>query len=326
MLAQQSICSGSIHSYAVDESENNGQGTLGSVYTWQISGGDFLGEITVQTPSSNHIEIDWGATSAGVYNLEVVESNALGCQSSQNIEITLINLEEWSLSDQYLCPDQESIWVEGPEGMQSYEWKDETGNILAQTPYFSIAEEGQFSLRVQQDDCTITEVFSVIRVNYPHVQFEVVDDQDIWIEAIGGKPPYQYQLLDTDGNLVRDWQSNPLFTNLESGTYQARVRNTEGFCKVQLDVYLIPITNVLTPNNDGLNDVWDIRFLENKGLIRATIYDKYGKTLAELSPYTTLIWDGKYKQRSIPTTTYWYILEFENDNKIYGMILIKNGK
>ena len=77
----QTICIGSIEFYQVDYLENGGQGTTGSTYTWSITSGAFAGTLTPnQGPSgsTNRIQIDWGASPAGPYVLEVVET-ANGC-------------------------------------------------------------------------------------------------------------------------------------------------------------------------------------------------------------------------------------------------------
>jgi len=77
----QILCIGTIQPYQVDYLENGGQGTTGSTYTWSITAGPFAGTITTnQGPSgsSNRIVINWGASPAGNYVLQVIETNN-GC-------------------------------------------------------------------------------------------------------------------------------------------------------------------------------------------------------------------------------------------------------
>jgi hypothetical protein len=77
----QIICEGDVKNYQVDYLENGGAGTTGSTYTWSITTGGFAGTIlTNQGPgsSSNRIQIDWGATAPGDYELTVLETND-GC-------------------------------------------------------------------------------------------------------------------------------------------------------------------------------------------------------------------------------------------------------
>jgi len=77
----QIICEGDVKNYQVDYLENGGAGTLGSTYTWSVTTGGFAGTIlTNQGPgsSSNRIQIDWGPTAPGDYELTVLETND-GC-------------------------------------------------------------------------------------------------------------------------------------------------------------------------------------------------------------------------------------------------------
>jgi uncharacterized protein YaaQ len=77
----QIICEGDVKNYQVDYLENGGAGTLGSIYVWTLTTGGFAGTIlTNQGPggSSNRIQIDWGPTAPGDYELTVLETND-GC-------------------------------------------------------------------------------------------------------------------------------------------------------------------------------------------------------------------------------------------------------
>lgn len=86
------ICVGSTEPYQVDYTENGGQGTTGSIYSWSITSGSFTGTIaTNQGPSgsSNRIEINWGTSLAGNYILQVIETN-IGCPGTPiELNITL---------------------------------------------------------------------------------------------------------------------------------------------------------------------------------------------------------------------------------------------
>ncbi len=89
----QVICIGETRPYRVDYLENAGAGTTGSTYTWAVLTPGFLGTIaTNQGPgaSSNAISINWGATPAGLYVLQVIETNG-GCPGTPmtlNIQLT----------------------------------------------------------------------------------------------------------------------------------------------------------------------------------------------------------------------------------------------
>jgi gliding motility-associated-like protein len=77
----------------------------------------------------------------------------------------------------------------------------------------------------------------------------------------------------------------------------------------------IYIPNVFTPNNDGINDVFEVKgsYIEN---IEVTIFNRWGN---ELYTWKDLNegWNGEYKGELVPDGTYFYIINvvFENREK-----------
>jgi len=62
-----------------------------------------------------------------------------------------------------------------------------------------------------------------------------------------------------------------------------------------------------TPNGDGIDDTWDIPGLkEYYPDATITIYDRYGKKVAEYKGSAENGWDGKYQGRDMPSTDYWF--------------------
>ena len=89
----QVLCFGSQEPYCVDCPAASPNGTPGSTYAWSVISGPFAGSITVNPafPSQNHILIDWAASPADDYVLQVIETNAQGCAGDPmelNIQIT----------------------------------------------------------------------------------------------------------------------------------------------------------------------------------------------------------------------------------------------
>uniref|UniRef100_UPI0037C14152 T9SS type B sorting domain-containing protein n=1 Tax=Flavobacterium sp. TaxID=239 RepID=UPI0037C14152 len=65
-----------------------------------------------------------------------------------------------------------------------------------------------------------------------------------------------------------------------------------------------------TPNGDGINDTWNIVGL-NQANAKLYIFDRYGKLLKQLSPTdTSQGWDGTYNQQLLPSTDYWFTLDY----------------
>ena len=76
-----------------------------------------------------------------------------------------------------------------------------------------------------------------------------------------------------------------------------------------VDVLKIPrIPNTFSPNNDRINDLWEIQYLDEYPSQHTTVFTRAGQKVFEcLGRYQA--WDGKYKGKELPVDTYYYIIE-----------------
>lgn len=201
-------------------------------------------------------------------------------------------------------------------GNYSYQWTptNPAGNVST----FEITTGGTFSVIVTNltTNCSVAESITTTFSSEP-ATFEANLITPAFaaglstIEAIatGGFGTYEYSV-----NTI-DWQSSPLFTNLENGSYIVYVRDIQG-CGILFseEVQMITYPNYFTPNGDGYNDYWNINLpITYEGKIK--IYDRYGKFLKQLSSYEQG-WDGTYRGNTLPSTDYWFIVEYiENDQQ-----------
>ncbi|WP_223032400.1 gliding motility-associated C-terminal domain-containing protein [Hanstruepera marina] len=90
----------------------------------------------------------------------------------------------------------------------------------------------------------------------------------------------------------------------------------------------VKIPQVFTPNNDGINDYFNIECLEDFQSNKLLIYNRYGALLFEAENYTN-DWAGKPnrgfihdKNKPLPVGTYYYILTLENEKPIIGWVYL----
>lgn len=79
------------------------------------------------------------------------------------------------------------------------------------------------------------------------------------------------------------------------------------------------VPNSFTPNDDGRNDVFQIRFTEVCGDFRIRIYNRWGQSVFE-SEKIDFIWDGKYKDSPLPEGVYVYVIN--GNTNLSGFITI----
>ncbi len=135
----------------------------------------------------------------------------------------------------------------------------------------------------------------------------------------------QYQWL-PNTNLSSNSIVNPVTNTTADITYTLTVTG-EGNCKasddVMVKVLLAPkIPNTFSPNNDGINDKWEISYLFTYPGNKVQVFTRTGKKVFESIGYATP-WDGNMQGKSLPVDTYYYIIEPGNGLKpITGYVTI----
>lgn len=80
------------------------------------------------------------------------------------------------------------------------------------------------------------------------------------------------------------------------------------------------IPNAFSPNGDGINDLWEIKYLNTYPGATVEIFNRYGQIMFHSQGYTKP-WDGRYNGKNVPTGTYYYIINPKNGReKIAGFV------
>ena len=84
----------------------------------------------------------------------------------------------------------------------------------------------------------------------------------------------------------------------------------------------ITIPNTFTPNNDGINDNWNIKELSTYPDASVMIFDRYGKKVYD-GLGNSKPWDGTYNGTQLNPGTYYYIIDLkDNAPKVAGWVLL----
>ncbi len=76
------------------------------------------------------------------------------------------------------------------------------------------------------------------------------------------------------------------------------------------------IPNAFSPNGDGINDTWNIEYLNTNTNATLLLYDRYGKLVFETKRYNQA-WDGTVGGKPLPVGTYYYVVINAVGNKSY---------
>ena len=70
------------------------------------------------------------------------------------------------------------------------------------------------------------------------------------------------------------------------------------------------VPNTFTPNGDGINDKWIIKYLESYPGCSIQIFTRTGQLVYQIKGYTDAkAWDGSLNGKALPFDTYYYIIE-----------------
>ena len=104
---------------------------------------------------------------------------------------------------------------------------------------------------------------------------------------------------------------NPIASPTTDTQYQLTVTSAHGCtASAMVSVYVLQapvVPNAFTPNGDGINDTWDIKYLDSYPDCTVSIFNRYGQRLFYSVGYP-VAWDGKYNGSPLPVGVYYYII------------------
>ena len=81
------------------------------------------------------------------------------------------------------------------------------------------------------------------------------------------------------------------------------------------------IPNAFSPNNDGINDTWQIPALQTYTDPEVTVFNRYGQAVYRSKGYGTA-WDGSFKGKRLPVGTYYYVIDLKIGEVLSGWVMI----
>ncbi|WP_295716338.1 gliding motility-associated C-terminal domain-containing protein [Mucilaginibacter sp.] len=118
--------------------------------------------------------------------------------------------------------------------------------------------------------------------------------------------------------LWQDGSTNPTYLVKTSGSYRVKVTDEYG-CETSDTVNIkknscstLKPPNTFSPNNDGTNNTWVIKYLQYFPGCKVFVYSRWGGLLFKSVGYTQP-WDGRYNGKNLPAGTYYYIINLGNN-------------
>lgn len=275
----------------------------------------------------------------GIYNPSLVLKDSAGCISASNLPTTILmdSLSvAMSVSAKSVC-DATSIdfsaasYSLGSDLLQSkikYKWFfGDTENTVSseQSPSFKYNKPGNYRviLLAQSDaGCTVQSSDSVFVNPLPIInagtdKYIVHGSSDVM------------NAMTSDSCLSFEWTPalylseatilNPIVTPLQNQQYLLKATSKSGCSSidtVKVTVLTqIDVPNIFSPNGDGINDTWQIKFLDSYPGATVDVFNRYGQKIYHSNGYSRE-WDGTLNGVALPIGTYYYVIDPKNKKAV----------
>ncbi len=211
--------------------------------------------------------------------------------------------------------------VTGGTPSYHYHWNNTNDNIALQDNLLP----GTYIITITDaNQCQLIDTFNIIF--NPILSATINFDPQTHIAGvniIGGIAPYQYL-----------WSTNAtdsIVIITQSGHYSVTITDKAGCTAIAESnintEFIIP--TVFTPNNDNVNDKFEIKGIEAYSIVQIQIFNRWGDKLFEFSGSgmeylnPSVQWDGKYKGKDLPMGTYLFIIDlFNGEEPFVGNVSI----
>lgn len=269
-----------------------------------------------QTDAANATNaIPTSITSAGTTVYVRLGHLASSCFAVTSFDLIAQPIPVLDFATLYPVCQGESVVVSAPAGMVLYQWSDgQTG------PSATFSQPGNYTLTVSNGFCEAEYPFTVTPSAPPVIaSIKTTDwtDQDNTISVSLSNPQGEY-LYSIDGV---NFQESGVFENLLPGAYTVYVLS-EACGMMTQNVFLLMYPRFFTPNGDGFNDFWRVKFAEAEPGLKTFVFDRYGKLITSILP-DAVGWDGTLNGRMLPSTDYWFVVVRENGIEHRGHFSMK---
>ncbi|MEP0480859.1 MAG: T9SS type B sorting domain-containing protein, partial [Nonlabens sp.] len=253
-----------------------------------------------------------------------VDDDNTDCFSFTTLDLIFNELPAPSLLDQYvLCLDEVGNLVNGPVTLDtglnnadySFEWSLDGTVIVANTSSIDVSDGGDYEVIATNvvTGCSNNETTNVRISSVPDV-FDIDittgpfdKDHQVVVTAEG---PDQYWFRLDDGPYV----NNGTFNNVEPGPHTVTIAERSGCGEIVVDIFVFGYPDYFTPNADGIHDTWNIVGGDRLPGTVLYIFDRYGKLIKQLD-VAGPGWDGNYNGQPLPSTDYWFKIEYAFDGQ-----------
>ena len=251
------------------------------------------------------------------------------CADSLEKTIIKINTNLELGEDIWICPaDKVTLLADTTgtgktSGLYNISWQKRPESELVAIPmstfgttvYDNPSEQTTYFVTVNHAHCSSEQQITVYMHPVPVISDVIeIEPKTAQIIVSNGTGPFQFAVDDKN-----EYVSYDIFSGLRIGKHTAYVID-ENNCKANRSFVIneapIVIPIYFSPNEDGMNDTWEIENLNIYEEVDLQIFDRFGKSLIKITD-PTQSWDGTYMGKPMKSDDYWYVLYVRETGKKY---------
>jgi gliding motility-associated-like protein len=187
-------------------------------------------------------------------------------------------------------------------------------NNLAGTTYTITVQDANLCTANVPATIVEPEAISIVPAPVP-ASCPDVPDGSITLTITGGTPPYN--VIWYGGILTQDRHDIP------GGTYSVVVTDMN-LCSASSPEIVVgfnasdkclEIPTIITPNNDGVNDTWQIKNIDLFPNAEVFVFTRWGKLVFHSKNLAANPWNGTFEGTLLPTDSYHYVLHLNDGSK-----------
>jgi gliding motility-associated-like protein len=265
----------------------------------------------------NPLPHSYPSGTATVYARVEITVGSTTCHAISPFGLVLNAKPQIVMNDTYAFCENDDITITAPAGFTAYEWAYNA--TIQNSQAITTSQPGQHTLTVTDSKgCQSSKTINVIASPLPHIaQINISDWTEsnntivVVTETSALQQYFQYSL---DGI---NYQESPVFDHLASGPYTVYVRDIYNCGLDNGEVFLLTYPRFFTPNGDGVNERWRIKFSQMEPDMKIYIFDRYGKLITSFGASDTG-WDGTYNGARLPATDYWFVVTRQDGRQMRG--------
>ncbi len=294
------------------------------VYAWDFDGGNANPGGNLPGPH----DVSWN--NAGLHSV-VLDISRYSCHTKDSNYIYVKQKPISNFHTDTVCYGTPTVFTDSTQGNPlTWLWNFGDGSPTSSLPSPShlYANSGNYNVQliVSNGDCTDTVGKTVVVSPPPTFTAETPAciGAEYTITYTGNAPSNTiYNWNFSDATVLSGSGAGPYTIMWNNpGTFPISLSLTPNACPVTIDSVLaqgclITIPNIITPNGDGINDVFKIKGLESFRNSQLFIYNRWGKLIYKNDDYKNE-WDGGNHADGV----YFYVLEMKSGTSYNGTITL----